>query len=311
MIRQFLFTLFVAVLWPNLVLANTVNLESSADGQDKNTIDLDFTFYQGSERERAKFEIVNGFMVLKVFVNGEELYALLDNAAGNTVIDSEFAKSSGIYTDVILEPFNVDRDPIKRNQTEVAEIDIPGVLSVIAPWSSFELRDLSDVVGRKISVVLGGEFFKYTSVIISFADTTLDIGPSSGLKIPSESFVTMNLNAPDRFMTSAFVENNAVNLLVDMGFNEDVMLPPSIWDRIFSDEQESIESYTWTPGGSSVATKGMMGKSISIGGTSVENVRLYRGPSSQSGGGILGLGVLRRFRFVVFDVAKRKVYLRP
>ncbi|MFO3797355.1 MAG: hypothetical protein ACK8QZ_08765, partial [Anaerolineales bacterium] len=129
MIRQFLFTLLVAVLWPNLVLANTVNSESSADGQDKNTIDLDFTFYQGSERERAKFEIVNGFMVLKVFVNGEEFYALLDNAAGNTVIDSEFAKSSGIYTDVILEPFNVDRDPIKRNQTEVAEIDIPGVLS--------------------------------------------------------------------------------------------------------------------------------------------------------------------------------------
>lgn len=267
-----------------------------------------FVFYTGSERQRAPFQIKNGLIVLKVRINGEDAWAILDSGAGNTVLDRSFAEQRNLLTDRSLEPVDTSSGRVTRVQTQSLLVDIPGVVKVTSPVSAVDLSKISEVIGIPVSLVIGAEYFAKTAVVISFKYQKLDIGPASGLKMEGPNFTGASISGDQEFYIDTLVNGVSMPLKIDTGYNNDIGLTDDQWAAAVTGEASGKMLGTMGVDGRLRTTASVDGQTAQIGSSTFADVSLVRSRGNSGSPGILGLGILRRFDHVVFDASRAKIW---
>lgn len=301
----------VLFLWPDM--ASAKQPEPRPEANDQFTVN--FTFYKQDERRWAPFILHRGSLLLQVKVRGELVWAILDNGAASSALDSGFVKKHDIAVARTLNPYQTVTGAVQRRLTEAIEIDLPGLLKVSSPLSAVDLSHISKIIGKPVKVILGREYFQQTAVIIAFKNGLLNIGPASALKFNSSGSqadmlsVSLEGNAP---LVSLSVNGKAVKVKLDTGFDGDLSLIPDVWDKAIRDDSVTDFVGSMSLEGTARAVLQARDQTVILAGQTLKNANVRRSSAStDSQDGLLGLGLLSRFDAVVINMADRRMTLIP
>ena len=284
-----------------------------ADSHNRST--ANFTFYTQEQRKWVPFIVQGGNLLLQVEVRGERVWAILDNGAASSAIDTGFVEQQGIAVIRSLEPFQTVTGSVQRQLTEEIEVNVPGVVKVRSPLSAVDLSSISAIIGKPIKMILGREYFEKTAVIIAFKNNLLNMGPASAVKFTSSGAqadlpkVSLEGSAP---LVSLSVNGRPVKVKLDTGFGGDLSLIPDVWDQAISDDAPTDFGGSMSLEGTARAELKAIDQSVTIAGESLESVTVRRSNASASSqDGLLGVGMLSRFDAVVINMEDRTMTLIP
>lgn len=294
------------LLW----LAAPVVVSGAAAAQDApsqiSTFKVDINFYDKFQRKPVPFESVAGIVVFTMKVEGREVSAMLDNGSGDSLIDTAFAGELGLKLGRKVGDARTSVGTMDRYRIEKVSIDIPGQAHFTAPVSAVDLSAFSKMVGRKISFVVGREYFSNLTFVIQPSVKTFQIGPSGTLPMaPGTKFVPLIGTRPQ---VAVSIDGKPATVSIDMGFSDPLALNDAAWDRI------GLRGTFGTRGGVSAdgrpyaITTGTADE-VTIGPLRQTDVTISREPIVPAAGdGILGLGWLGRYDFVL-DVKAGKLWI--
>lgn len=289
--------------------------EPEIDGEAHNRITANFTFYRQDERKWAPFILQGGNILLQVEVRGERVWAVLDNGAASSAIDTSFAQKHDIAVVRSLKPFRTVTGPVQRRLTEEIEIDVPGLIKVRSALSAVDLSPIAAMIGKPARIVLGREYFEKTAVIIAFRNGLLNIGPATAVKFASRGAqadlpkVSLEGSAP---LVSLSVNGRPVTVKLDTGFGGDLSLIPDVWDQAIGSDAPTGFGGSMSLDGTVRANLEARNQRVTFAGKSLEPVTVRRSNAlASSQDGLLGVGMLSRFDAVVINMEDRTMTMIP
>lgn len=266
-------------------------------------------FFGKEQRAPLPYELANGVMVFKASIAGRDVWVMLDNRAERSVIDTALARSQGLAIAPPSGKFTTPTGELPMQRVSDVPIVIPGQLEVRAPLAAVDLAPFSTMLGRKVEAIFGGDYLGHFQVIANSGRQTLQFLPT-GMAQPPASFPLVTLKSA-RPQIEVRIGTETLLLTLDMGMNGDMGLTPSAWMRVKpKDAVFTSRGVAALDGKLHMADHSRLPE-IAIGPVSVKDVEVGVQPwPVQDGDGILGMGTLRRFDFVL-DIKAGKLWLVP
>jgi len=292
----------------SLVSIPTIAAAQQPTTQPAPTQRVTVQFVTGPERKPVSYEMgEKGVPLFRVRVEGQEVWAMLDNGAGRTVVDIGLARSLGLDPAPSLEPFETPTGPVEKWTISQAAIDIPGQMSMRAPVSAIDLTALSQLIGRPVSLIVGKEYFDNLEVVVQPANHQILFAPSGGVQLPASTpYLPIEGEYPKVALT---IGGEPLTLGIDLGANGDVKLGSEAWSRLGLDRSPTTEGHSANAAGRATTRISTMVDDVVIGSTSLDGVEVSLGTIfAGQGDGIIGFGLLSRFIFAL-DVKARRLWL--
>lgn len=279
----------------------------SVSSQSQNSYKVIFKFPPKTQRKPVPFELVNGVFVFRANLSGEDVWAILDNAAGTSVIDDKFAADHNISVGAPVSPMNTSQGTIARRIALAVPFELPGQVSFTAPFSVADLKFLRAATGRPISLIIGKEYFANFAVVILPSKKTFEVGQSGSLILPSNvPFAVLEDDLPH---VEVGVGDQKLKLLVDIGVNSEIVVNRETWNnlRLHKAPQTLSRSFDVSGKGFDVV-HAKIGR-VAIGPFVKNNADIAMHPKLLPGvDGYIGLGFLANFNFAI-DVKARKLWM--
>lgn len=273
----------------------------------RHTFNVQFKIPPKIERKPLRFELVNGRILFRAKINGELVWATLDNAADMSLIDRQFATDHQIAVGPVVSPIITSSGSLERRVASSVPIELPGQASLTGPFSVIDLRFVSMAAGRPVSLVIGREYFSNLTFIISPTGNSIAVGPSGGLKVPPNiSFAPIE---DDRARVQVDVDGHKLSLLIDLGANGQLLLNPATWTRLGLDKAPQKQGWSADATGKFVDAATATVHRVTIGPFVKDDVVAQRRPTMlHRADGYVGLGFLANFNFAI-DVKGRKLWM--
>lgn len=261
-------------------------------------------------------EFVDGIIILEATLDGKQGWWLLDSGYEYSLIDEQAAQGSSLTigaADSVDEPGG----KVYQAWARGAALDLNGIAFKPDSIAVIPFAQLSPVVGRNLTGLLGHDFFQHNVVIIDYAARTVRLvspdrwtppATATGLKVwieAGEPFVGATLWAAGRTVPAKLKLDTGS--LSGLGLNGSFVaqnrLFPSDWPR------RPVEGIA--VGG---ATRNFIGRldSMSLGGFIIPSpvVGWSEDLTRVGDAGTIGAPNLARFR-VTFDYARQRLFLEP
>jgi len=273
----------------------------------QNAVQFEIRMNAKGERFPLPFETLNGVPVFRVDVNGQQVWAMLDNGVSSSLLDKGFAQSQNLPLGPVTSKLRTPSGALDRQLVHNVTVQVPGQLRFTSPFSAVDLAFLKAATGRPITLVLGKEYFDVLAVLVRPSSSSLELGPSGRLNVPAAvRAIPLTSERPN---VEVRMGGKALNLMIDLGYNGDIALTPQAWDALSLNKRPATFGKGANLNGSVYDVKFVKLPSVGIGPMTVNNVSASLRPlRAEDGDGILGLGVLRRFDFAL-DVKARKLWL--
>lgn len=193
--RVFCVATFAALAW--LGIAQSAAAQSPLPLLDGNIQGL-------SVQQQVKVSFVkNGFhpspidfwrggIFFKVVVGGKTVWALLDNGADQTFIDTGLAKELGLRSSASHGTVRTSSGTMEQKVIHDVSIVVPQQLSFQGHMAGIDLSALSRTIGRKVEFVLGQEYLSNFAYFIDMTNMRLYFR-SSGALTPTKATVEIHL----------------------------------------------------------------------------------------------------------------------
>jgi hypothetical protein len=226
-IRFLVLALFTATAAPG-ASSQSVNSGTSAPVvQSTRELRLSFT-----EKNWAptNIELLQGHVFFQAKVNGQTVWALLDNGLDRTVIAASLARelrlsSNPGFAGTVVTP----RGKLETTLIPGVSVDIPGQLSFKDDLLSVDLSTISDKIGRQIGLVLGAEVLSNSSYYIDTKNMRLYIRPSGKITLNK---VVPRVPLDQGALVDVRINDLPLRLLIDLGFSGTVQLSDRAWRRV-------------------------------------------------------------------------------
>lgn len=301
-------------------LAAPSQATAQAQPSDPATINIQAQFYLGTEdRKPTTFELFHRLILFKAQIQGREVWALLDNGFDRTVIDTGFASSQGLNVTPTGGQLRSATGSLEGSIVSEATILVPGQVSLRGSFHAADLSIMSRTLGRSISLVLGKELFQDMAVVIKPSDGIFEFWPSAALSLPPEAprlhlpkdAVELVLNNDVPHLDLMIAGKPAV-ITVDLGSNDAIALSEGAWAKLGLNNFATTEGQSMGAEGRPVTTRTTLVPDISIGPIQSFGVPVTAKPVLPGmGDGLLGMGYLSQFNFVIDTKARRLWLLSP
>ncbi|UIJ45270.1 retroviral-like aspartic protease family protein [Sphingomonas cannabina] len=282
---------------------------SAGDQQPVETYPVQLRFLTKDKRAPVQYETAGNLILFKANVAGRDVLALLDNRASPSLIDAGLAQAAGLAFGTKTKMIRTATGELPARLALSVPVAIPGQLTIQGPAAAVDLAPLSKLVGRKIEYVLGAEHFRELSVNVDPGRRTFQLAPSGAAK-PPEAFPMVALRG-DRPQIEVTVNGQTLLLTVDMGASDGLSLMPAAWARLgIKDAQLSGKLVAGGEGQLHMVDSARLPE-VGIGPVAQKDVPATIKPwPAEFGDGLLGMGLLGRF-FFVMDVKAGKLWLVP
>ena len=290
-----------------LSIADAAETQASLGNHSSQKVQFQIRMNAKGERVPLPFETLNGVPVFRVDVNGQQVWAMLDNGVSSSLLDKGFAQSQNLTLEPVTSKLRTPSGALDRQPVRNVTVQVPGQLRFTSPFSAVDLAFLKAATGRPITLVLGKEYFDVLAVLMRPSRSTLELGPSGRLNVPAAlPAISLTSGRPN---VEVRVGGKALNLMIDLGYNGDIALTSAAWGALDLDKLPATFGKGANLNGNVYDVKFVKLPSVGIGPMTVNSVSASLRPvRAEDGDGILGLGVLRRFDFAL-DVKARKLWL--
>lgn len=258
-------------------------------------------------RKPVPFELVKGHLLFKARVQGQGIWAMLDNGTKGTLIDADFAQSAGLKVGPVIGQIETATGTLERRRIATAEIEIPGQFQATTPLSAADLSFVSKVIGRPVSMIVGKEFFDNLLFVIRPSNGTFETAPSGGLNAPPNTPQLDLKNDPAQVEIA--IGGKPALVTVDLGDDDVLGLSNAAWNRLGLNHRPGIEGATAGAEGHVAATRDITVDQLAIGPVTAHNVTVSMRPIDPiDGDGTIGIGFFSLFDFAI-DTKARKIWL--
>jgi hypothetical protein len=262
-------------------------------------------------RQPVPFTIFRGKMLFAMTVQGRPATAILDSGADFSVVDNGFATAAGL-SPIASGQIDATIGKVSVGKVPGIDIEVPGQFTAQIPVLSTDLSKVSQLFGRKIDFILGGDFLRKLAVAIDFGAQRFRFG-RTGLQPAGLQAIPVELA---RYAPVIQVQagTQQLKLLLDLGAGGGLDLSPDAWTRIKPDGVRMTD-------GAAAAANGAVGifprariAHVAIAGVDERDVEVNVQPVpehvSDKADGLIGLAILSRYD-VVLDIPAGKLWLRP
>lgn len=207
--------LWLAVVTSLLTLPSAVLAQQTPPDPAATTIQFDARFVPRDQRKPVPYELAGRTAVIRVSVNGQEVWALLDNLSSSTLIDEAFARSLGLQLTPVTGRLFTTTGALQRSRvTELVDLAIPGQVGMRAPVFAADLSGWSAVAGRPISLIVGKEYFDVMLFVFSPGHRKVQLGPSGSLRVAADTpYLALRDDSPQ---IEVMIAGRPVALTIDL-----------------------------------------------------------------------------------------------
>jgi len=292
-----------------LVVLGEVGAGARPDGGASVTTQVQIDFIK-ENRAPVSYELRNGVLFFRVTIAEREAWAIFDSGSDESIIDANFANEAGLPPG---EPNGALRTPtgmVPKRLIKDVPVVIPGQLRFRAPLAIANISAYYVHVGRRIDLVLGKEYISSLELIVSTQSKAFLLARSGTLAPPSE-YPAIALQQCGRYAgVQIVIPPNHACVSIDMGFNGELALEPSIWGRLVPEDIKRTSEVVVNGEGAPSASKAGLLPEVRIGTVVTRDVRTSILGAPGMGDGRLGMGFLTSFDFVL-DIGAGKLWLAP
>jgi hypothetical protein len=175
-------------------------------------------------------EIVKGLVIFEALVNNRPATILLDNGTGRTVVDTRFAQRAGIPISQTAAKALTGSAEIATFRTGRTVLDVPNAFTLTSELASFDLRQMSQALGRQIDAVLGSDAVNLMAVMLQPDKKQVAFLPSGSIKLDGPDVARLPLLPGN--VVEATINGHKVRLLVDFGYSGAVRLSDAAWKQV-------------------------------------------------------------------------------
>lgn len=262
-------------------------------------------------RQPVPFTIFRGKILFAMTVQGRPATAILDSGADFSVVDNGFATSAALspsasgQIDATIGELSVGKIP-------AIALELPGQFTAQIPVLSADLSKASQIYGRKIDFILGGDILRKLAVAIDFGGQRFRFG-RTGLQPAGLQAIPIELArfAP---IVPVQVGTQGLKLLLDLGAGGDLGVSPDAWTRIKPQGVRMTDAAVAAANGEIGIFPRARITHLTIAGVDEPDVEVNVLPVpvhvTGEADGFIGLGILSRYD-VVLDIPAGKLWLRP
>nr|WP_281391431.1 aspartyl protease family protein [Sphingobium scionense] len=295
-----------------MILAAALPQGANPPGTDEQqSYSVEIKFPAKPDQAPAPVEIVDGHILFRAKLAGQDALVMIDNGAFPSVIDSSFVERLGReieQRDGVIT--TVHRSVPKRVVRDVA-FSVPGVVDINA--GAIAVADLSHVLSaenRRIDAIFGADYLRSLALIFQGSKNSFRLGPGGGITLPP-AFPVVPLigNRPTVAVT---IGAQTLNLVLDLGDNGMMSISRRVWDRIAPKNQMLTQTtVAGLDGQPFLVDRGVL-PAVTLGRLRRENVavRVVPDAPNQEADGRLGFGFLLNTDFVL-DIKAGKLVVVP
>lgn len=267
-------------------------------------------FAPPAQRRPVPYDGASGHLIFRARVAGSDIWVLLDNKAGRSILDGALASRLGLAVTQSVGKARTPTGEVSVGRVDNVEIMVPGQLRTVAPaMAVMDLAAVSAGHKQRIEAVIGADYLGMLALQVDPRKGTVLLAPSGSLApAPGASEVPL-LNAQAEIELTA--GNVPLRLPVDLGSSAAVGLDPRAWARAGSSIVAQSTALAMHADGQPYVTDRGVIRQASVGGLILENVPVrLRPPSAAMRDGILGMGFLSNYGFIL-DTRAGKLWLTP
>ena len=284
----------------------TAQMQVARAKPQRDSYSITFKFDKKVDRTPVSFELIHNVLVFRADLNGEPVWAILDNAMDSSLIDRKFASDHKIMIGAPLSPLVTPTGSVERRRADDVRVKISGQVEFTAPFSVVDLEFLKLATGRPIAMVLGKEYFANLVFVILPSKKTFEVAPSGSMRLPPAiPFAALEDARPTLEID---VDGRKLKVLVDLGANSQLILNPEAWKGLKLDKAPQTRSWAANLNGKRSLALSAKVPSVTAGPFLMENVAASLQPAFPGVDGVLGLGFLSNFNFAI-DVKARKLWM--
>lgn len=268
---------------------------------------IEVHFIPTEGRKPVRLDIVHDHLLFQARLDGHDVWAMLDNGAQRTLVDTGFAKSIGLRMGLPVAQARTATGSLARRVVSDASIDLPGQVSFRSPLSAVDLSVVSKTLGRPISLIVGKDYFSILSFQIVPANRTLEVGSSGTLNVPAGTpFLVLKNDTPQLDIE---IDGKPATVAVDLGADGVIGLSQAAFARLGLNDLPSVERKMVGAEGNVVSVQSVLAKRVRVGPIEASGVTVAEQPVMASDGdGHIGMGFFSRFNFAI-DVNARRIWL--
>lgn len=272
------------------------------------TLEHSITFLSEADSSPTPIDTSDNVVFLKVTVNGHDAWAMLDNACGHTVIDLAYAKSIGLTVGPVVGQLDLGPATLDERLVKATSIVVPGQVTFNGSVVAIDLQPFSRLVGRPVQAIIGGDYLDRMAVLIQNSRKQMILAKSGDIT-PRIKVATLSLVEGNQVF--AKVNDQAVSLKVDMGYNGTIRISDGAWARVVPAGISAKESKTVTIDGVTRTGRSVSNASLVLGQVSVKPISVsVGGKLPGTSDGLLGMAFLSKADFIL-DVDQKKLVLIP
>jgi hypothetical protein len=259
------------------------------------------------QRAPVVYELASGGIVFKIVVAGRDSWAILDTGATHSVIDIASARAAGLNIGPEGNPVQTPNGEVPVRMVMNVPVLIPGQFEFQHPQlAGIDLTATSAIYGRKIEFILGQDFLRSSVLVVDPSKSTLQFAPSGAFR-PPPGAVPIDLQNGEPELEVA-IGNQKVLVKIDFGFNRQLALSTKAWELVMPKGTPTGSVLSTGVEGKTYARKTAFLPEIQLGSLRIADVTIDEAPMLSSGEGLLGLGVLGKFRLAL-DIKVGKIWL--
>lgn len=293
-------------------VASTITPTSAAESSEPQESDKGVRIRPVPREQRAPvaYESPIGGIFFKASVAGRDVWAILDTGATYSAMDIELARVAGLKIDAHEMPVRTPRGELTAQQVSNVHILIPGQFEAhYRQLATLDLGAISAAAGRNVEFMLGRDFLTLLVLLVDPNKRNFQFAPSGAFKA-SPRLTTINLQHKRFPQIEVLIGKEKALVSIDTGFNGQLDLTPAAWARVKPDGASTSTVFSSGAEGKTYAKRTVLVPAVEIETIRLTDVEVGESPLPGEADGILGMGILGKFRFVL-DIGKGRLWLHP
>lgn len=276
-------------------------------GDQPQNINVEVRLAQGAERKPVPMEVFRRLLLFKARVDGQDVWALLDNGTDFTLIDSGFATSRKLNVTEQVGQVQSATGSLAMGRVLNVLLEIPGQVSFRPPLYVTDLSGISKSLGVPVSLVVGRDTFAFLSFIITPSTRSFELAPSGAVNVPANT-PTLVLK-DDKPRLEVIINGKPAIVSVDLGDTNNITLGPAAWDRLGLSSLPTVLGTSTGGDGKVMESRTAIVDTVAVGAFQARQSPVAVQPiRAQDGDGRIGMGFFAGFNFV-FDLKARRIWL--
>lgn len=309
-----LYTIFIIIVFTIISLIDyPVFGFQKIESDEKSIFKIEFNakFYGKSKTKPVNFSLINNTIFIDVFINEIHQKAALDNKSAFTLIDTEFAKAKGLYQDNDIYKISTVSGKVDITLSKRFNIEIPSHMTGMQNAGIADLTEFSKAFNEPVTVIIGNEYFKERTVLISFKNQNIRFLKPGAVKAKSDNVIVLDFHSKD-YAVEIMLNGIPVIAKIDLGQNYALSIRETAWNRFIPKDAISQKKYVTDISGITREQISVDGNNITVGQKNYPFINAKRGgffPGEHDA--VIGIDFLRRFQTVSIDYANGKLILIP